>query len=902
MNGPPPPLWHHLDSQDALSRLSSSALGLSSTEAAQRLARQGPNVLPEAPRPGPWRRLWAQFHNVLIYVLLASAVVTLAIGDWVDTAVIVGVVLINAMIGFLQEGKAEAALSAIRNMLAPQATVLRDGERLTMAASQLVPGDVVLLQSGDKVPADLRLLELRNLRLDESALSGESLPVDKHSVPVATDAALSDRRNMAYAGTVVAYGQGSGVVVATGRDTELGRINSLLATVRSDSTPLARLLQQFARWLTVIILLVAAATMLLGVYWRGQPWPDMFMAAVGLVVAAIPEGLPAIVTITLAIGVERMARQRAIMRRLPAIETLGAVNVICTDKTGTLTRNEMTAVRLLTARHEISVSGAGYRPDGALHLAGEPLQPGQLADVDELVRAGALCHDARLLHQGGHWRLCGDPTEGALLTLAHKADWPPEVLLEGWPRRDAIPFEAEYRFMATLHHDRSGHRHIYLKGAPEVLLARASHQLAEGRPQALDSEWWHQAVAALAAQGMRVLALAGKPHPHACDDLDFADVADGLVMLGLVGLIDPPRPEAIEAVASCQKAGIRVKMITGDHAITAAAIAHELGIGDGRRVLSGEDLEAMDDTRLAEAVHHTDVFARTSPEHKLRLVQALKHHGLVVAMTGDGVNDAPALKQADVGVAMGGKGTEAAKEAADMVITDDNFASLTRAVEEGRTVYDNLKKTVLFILPTNIGEAAIIVAAVVAGLPLPITPVQILWINMVTAVTLALALAFEPAEGRVMQRPPRTADARLLDRLFLWRLLLVGALMVVFPFGLYLDVIEHGQNEALARTVAVNGMVAIEIAYLFNIRHLDASAISRQGLFGNRVALVSVAILAVLQLALTYTAPMQALFGTAGLSGNEWLKILASALLCFLLLEGEKALRRRHRRLAQPAA
>ncbi|WP_024301544.1 HAD-IC family P-type ATPase [Pseudogulbenkiania sp. MAI-1] len=899
MNGNTPPPWHHLEIHDTLARLASTAQGLSSAEAARRLTHHGPNVLPEAPRPGPWRRLLAQFHNVLIYVLLASAVVTLAIGDWVDTAVIVGVVLINAAIGFLQEGKAEAALNAIRHMLAPQATVLRDGERLTLAASQLVPGDVVLLQSGDKVPADLRLLEIRNLRLDESALSGESLPVDKNPAPLPPETVLSDRRNMAYAGSVVSYGQGSGVVVATGRDTELGRITRLLATVQADSTPLTRMLQQFARWLTALILLVAVLTVLLGVYWRGQPWPEMFMAAVGLVVAAIPEGLPAIVTITLAIGVERMARQRAIMRRLPAIETLGAVSVICTDKTGTLTCNEMTAVRLVTARHEVSVSGAGYRPDGALHLAGTPLPPGRQTDVDELVRAAALCNDARLLHHDGHWRLCGDPTEGALLTLAHKAEWPPEVLHEQWPRRDAIPFEAEYRFMATLHHDRNGHRQIYLKGAPEVVLARASHELAEGRLTELNAARWQQTVAELAAQGMRVLALAGKSQPHAGEELDFADVEDGLTLLGLVGLIDPPRPEAVRAVASCQQAGIRVKMITGDHALTATAIARELGIGDGRLVLSGEELEAMDDARLAEAVRHTDVFARTSPEHKLRLVQALKRHGQVVAMTGDGVNDAPALKQADVGVAMGGKGTEAAKEAADMVITDDNFASLTRAVAEGRTVYDNLKKTVLFILPTNIGEAAIIVAAVVAGLPLPITPVQILWINMVTAVTLALALAFEPSEGLVMRRPPRRADASLLDRLFLWRLLLVGALMVAVPFALYLDAVERGLGEALARTVAVNSMVAIEIAYLFNIRQLDASAISRHGLGGNRVALLSVALLVLLQLALSYAAPMQALFGTAGLAGGEWLKILTGALACFLLLEGEKALLRRYRQLTR---
>ncbi|MFC3533490.1 HAD-IC family P-type ATPase [Vogesella facilis] len=891
MPPPAPPCWHQLDSQQVLAHCHSRRDGLSAAEAASRLASHGANLLPQPARKNLLQRFLLQFHNLLIYLLLAAAAITAVLGDWVDTSVIVAVTVINAAIGALQEGRAESALAAIRKLLAPGAIVVRGGERHAVDASQLVPGDIVLLQSGDKVPADVRLLDTRSLRIDEAALTGESLPVDKHSAPLPADTALAERSNMAYAGTLVSVGQAHALVVATGSATELGRINAMLGSVPAQLTPLSRELARFARQLSIVIVAVALLTIALGILWRGHHWQAMFMAGVGLAVAAIPEGLPAIVTITLAIGVERMARQRAIMRKLPAVETLGSVTVICSDKTGTLTRNEMTASQVQLRDGQLQVSGSGYAPEGGLFRHGQPQHYGSHAALDALLQAAALCNDARLQPQAGGWQLLGDPTEGALLALALKARLPLEQLLQRLPRRDAIPFESEHRFMATLHHDHNGQRLILLKGAPEVVLARVSHELAAGGEQAANLPWWQQQAARLAGDGGRVLALASRQQAHGSSELSFDDVAGGLTLLGLVVLLDPPRAEARQAVALCRAAGIRVKMITGDHAATAAAIGRQLGIGDGR-ALNGHDLDALDDAALAAAVQQVDVFARASPAHKLRLIAALKQHGEVVAMTGDGVNDAPALKQADVGVAMGGKGTEAAKEAAEMVISDDNFATLVSAVREGRTVYDNLKKAILFILPTNVGQALIIIAAILFGVALPVSPVQILWVNMVSAVTLALAFAFEPTEHGVMRRPPRPPGAQLLDRLFLWRLVFVGLLMVALPFALYLQLLAEGGGHPLASTMAVNSMVAIEIAYLFNSRQRHASAWRRDTLLGNPVAFGCVLLLIVLQLAFSYLPWLQALFGTAAPSGRHWLLAAASGALAFVLIEAEKALLR----------
>jgi magnesium-transporting ATPase (P-type) len=718
--------------------LSSGPGGLASDEARRRLAFYGENRLPAVKGPGPLRRFLAQFDNVLIYVLLGAAAVTATLAHWVDTTVILGVVVINAVLGFLQEGKAERALDAIRDMLSPQAVAVRDGQRLTVPAAELVPGDLVFLQSGDRVPADLRLVHAKSLQVQEAALTGESLPVEKRTEPVAIDVSLGDRASMAYSGTLVTHGQGTGIVVATGVATEIGRISGLLAQVEPLTTPLLHQMARFAHWLTVAILALAALTFAFGVLVRGYGLGEMFLAAVALAVAAIPEGLPAVLTITLAIGVERMARRNAIIRRLPAVETLGSVTTICSDKTGTLTKNEMTAQAVAIAEHLFEISGVGYDPHGSFSLIGYDTAAAEPEDHPLLlavIRAAVLCNEARLRRaESGTWVVDGDPTEGSLLTAGFKAGLDLEFEREAYPRTDTIPFESEHRFMATLHHDHEGRGFIYVKGAPERLLGMCARERVGHAERSLDAGYWHRRVDELAARGQRILAVATKVVPADHRELRFTDVESGLTLLGLFGLIDPPRDEAIAAIAACQSAGIRVKMITGDHGITARAIAGQLGLTNDRDVITGPDLARLSEEELGRLAPEVDVFARASPEDKLRLVEALQAGGAAVAMTGDGVNDAPALKRADVGVAMGRKGTEAAKETAEMVLADDNFVSIAHAVEEGRTVYDNLKKSILFILPTNGGVGLTVIAAVMLGGVLPITPVQILWVNMVTAI------------------------------------------------------------------------------------------------------------------------------------------------------------------------
>ncbi len=886
---PQPPLWHALSAEQVLQALDTAPGGLNAAETARRLAIHGPNRLRPPKQRGPLLRFLLQFHNVLIYVLLASAAITAALGHAVDTGVILGVTIINAIVGFVQEGKAESALAAIRKMLSLRALVLRDGQRREIPAEELVPGDWVLLQSGDKIPADLRLIDIKNLRIQEAVLTGEAEAVEKAGAPISAEAAIGDRANMAYSGTLVSYGQGTGVVVATGERTEIGRISALLEQVEEIATPLLRQMAQFGRWLSTGIVLAAAATFAAGVLWRGLQPDDMFMAAVALAVAAIPEGLPAIMTIILAIGVQRMAGRNAIVRRLPAVETLGAVTVICSDKTGTLTRNEMTVQKVITADRVIEVSGAGYAPIGGFSANGAPILPEQAADLLAIARVARLCNDAVLREQDGEWRMEGDPTEGALLTLAHKAGLDPVAEPERFRRVDSIPFESEHRFMATLHHDHHGYGVIYVKGAPErVRTMCVTEQGLEG-PQPLRLDYWRRQVEELAAAGQRVLAVAFRATAETRCEITFEDVEEGLILLGLLGISDPPREEAIQAVRQTQQAGIRVKMITGDHGVTARAIATRLGIGDGKKVLTGPQLEALDDEALRAVVMDTDVYARASPEHKLRLVAALQANQQVVAMTGDGVNDAPALKRADIGVAMGVNGTEAAKEASAMVLADDNFASITHAVEEGRTVYDNLRKALLFILPTNGAQALVIVAAILLGVTLPITPVQILWVNMVTAVTLALALAFEPTEANVMHRPPRDPGEPLLSGIMLWRIGAVSVLLIVAPLGLFLWEVAQNRPLAEVRTLAVNALVVSEIFYLFNSRYIHASVLSRAGLLGSRPVLISIGLMLLLQLAFTYLPPMQALMGTTAISAADWGVVTLAGLAVLLLVELEKA-------------
>lgn len=882
--------WHAAAAEEAFTKIESSPKGLTQAEATDRLKRFGPNRLTPPRKKGPLKRFLLQFHNVLIYILLAAALVTFFLEHWLDAGVIVGVVLVNALIGFIQEGKAEKALDAIRNMLSPSALVTRDGKRTTVPAEELVPGDIVFLQSGDKVPADLRLFTAKNLRIDEAALTGESVPVEKSTAPVKEAAVIGDRLCMAYSGTLVTYGQGSGLVVSTGDATEIGRISSMLAEVEPLMTRLLARMSEFGRWLSIAIIIFSTATFAFGILVQGFSATEMFLAAIGLAVAAIPEGLPAIITITLALGVQRMAKRKAIIRRLPAVETLGSVTVICSDKTGTLTRNEMTVQTVVTAEETYDVTGVGYDPHGAFRRSDADITPDQHPVLVEMVRAALLCNDATINREGEIWRVNGDPTEGALITAAMKAGLDSSLLNEELPRIDTIPFESEHRFMATLHHDHAGHSFVFLKGAPEKVLEMCTHQRTDGSDAPVDIRYWQEKIELTAGRGQRLIAVAFLSLVEGKHQLAFSDVAEGLTLLGMFGIIDPPRAEAIEAVETCRSAGIKVKMITGDHALTARAIGRELGIGKGGKAVTGDELESMGDDKLKETVKAHDVFARVSPEHKLKLVKALQGNGEVVAMTGDGVNDAPALKMADVGVAMGIKGTEVSKEAAEMVLADDNFASIANAVEEGRTVYDNIKKSIAFILPTNGGEAGTIIAAVFSGMMLPITPVQILWVNMVTAVTLALSLAFEPSEADIMKRPPRAPDEPLLSPFLIWRILFVSTIIVFGTFGVFVWDRSNGVAIEEARTVAVNTLVMFEVFYLINTRYLRRSVLSFDGLFGNRYALAAIALVLVLQALFTYLPMMQKLFGTTPIGLSDWVRITLIASSVFVLVEAEKYL------------
>lgn len=719
-------------------------------------------------------------------------------------------------------------------------------------------------------------------------LTGESVPVEKHTDSAAEHANIGDRKCMAYSGTLVTYGQAQGVVVETGDHTEIGRISGLLSQVQVLTTPLLKQMEIFAKWLTIAIAIIAALTFAYGVLFHDYSMGEMFLAAVGLAVAGIPEGLPAIMTITLAIGVQRMAKKNAIIRRLPAVETLGSVTVICSDKTGTLTRNEMTVQTVVTSSWSCQVSGVGYAPQGAFSRDGQDMDINELPLLKEMAQAGLLCNDASLTLVDEQWRIQGDPTEAALVTLAMKAGLDHNYCQAQFPRTDGIPFESQHRFMATLHHDHTGHGFVYLKGAPERLMEMCTLERQQGEDVKLDRAYWQKEMESMASQGQRLLAIAFKVAPSDQKNLAFHDVEEGLTLLGIVGIIDPPREEATQAVRSCQAAGIRVKMITGDHSLTARAIGTQMGIGDGEAVITGAELEGYDAKQLREAVKRCDIFARVSPEQKLQLVTALQAAGEVVSMTGDGVNDAPALKRADVGVAMGLKGTEVAKEAAEMVLTDDNFASIAHAVEEGRTVYDNLKKSILFVLPTNGGEALIIIAAIVMGGALPITPAQILWVNMITAVTLALTLAFEPAERNVMQRPPRDPQEPILSGFLIWRVSFVSLIILIGTFGLFLWERQHGTSLEEARTIAVNTLVMFEIFYLFSARYLQAPSLTYEGLTGNRYVLYAIGLLIIFQLGFTYLAPMQALFATTAINAKAWLSIVVIGSSVLFLVEIEK--------------
>ncbi|MGE0225963.1 MAG: HAD-IC family P-type ATPase [Acetobacteraceae bacterium] len=888
--------WHAVAAEEALRELGSRRAGLSDEEAADRLSRQGPNRLPAAkPRPA-WRRFLAQFDNMLIYVLMASAAITAGLGHGVDAGVIAGVVVINAVIGFIQEGRAERALDAIRDMMTATASVIRDGRRTSVNADTLVAGDVVLLEAGDRVPADLRLLRSSSLRIEEAVLTGESVPVDKAVDPVAPNAALGDRRPMAFSGTMVVGGQAAGLVVATGARTELGRISAMVGRIEPLTTPLLRQMDRFAQRLTFVILALSALVFAFAVLARDYPWEEAFLVVVGIAVAAIPEGLPAVMTITLAIGVRRMAARNAIIRRLPAVETLGSVSTICTDKTGTLTRNEMTVATAVTTAGPIEVTGAGYAPQGSLNHDGIPIDPSADPRLAALARGALLCNDAVLRSVQGVWQVEGDPMEGALITFAHKAGLDEATIRGAHPRQAEIPFDARHRFMATLHEDPAAEDApmLYLKGAPEQVLMMCDRQAGVAGHEPLDRDAWHARLQALAEQGQRVIAIATRRMAPGTVTLAAFDATDArLCLLGLLGLNDPPREEAIAAVADCQAAGIRVVMITGDHAVTAAAIARRLGLDGGTGgVLTGADLDTLDESALAAALSGNAVLARTSPEHKLRVVQALQAGGAVVAMTGDGVNDAPALKRADVGVAMGRKGTEAAKEAAQMVLADDNFATIAAAVREGRTVYDNLLKVIAWTLPTNGGEAMVVITAIALGLALPMTAVQILWINMITAVTLGLVLAFEPAEADVMRRPPRDPTTPILSGFVAWRTVFVSFLFMVAIFGIVFWGERRGLPEETSRTMVVGTIVVLEIAYLFSVRYQRTRSFTWRGVMGTQAVWIGLGAVVALQLAFTYAPPLQYLFQTTAVSLTDGLVMLGVGFALLPILEIEKLILR----------
>ena len=897
--------WHAVAAEEAIARLEiDPARGLEPADAARRLGEYGPNRLPEGKKRGPLRRFLSQLNNILVYVLLAAGFVKLMVGLWLDAAVILGVVVINALLGFLQEGKAEKALDSIRNMLSAEARAVRGGETRLIAAEELVPGDVVLLESGDRIPADLRLVEVKNLRTEEAALTGESVPIDKTTEAVGERATVGDREGMAFSGTLVSSGRGKGIVVATGSNTELGRINQLMEGVSALDTPLLRQIKKFGYAITAVIAVVAVIVFAYGRWVQGMDFIAIFQAVVSIAVSVIPEGLPALITVTLAIGVQRMARRNAIIRRLPAVETLGSVSRICSDKTGTLTLMEMMVASAVTAGSSYKVTGDGYAPEGQVLKDGAPAAADPVLAL--MGRVGALCNDAELHREGEIWKVEGDPTEGALYPFAGKIGLDRQAERAAYPRIDAIPFESEHRFMATLHQGADGKEFLLVKGAPEVVLDHCDRQAAEGgQPEPLDRERFLDASEELAAQGERVLALAWLDAPAlTAGNLGPADLPRNLVLLGLIGLLDPPRREAIEAVAECHAGGIRVTMITGDHKITAAAIAKMLGIGDGRTAVTGAEIEEMDTATLQDRVRDVDVFARASPEHKLRLVKAIQANRQVVAMTGDGVNDAPSLKKADIGVAMGIKGTEVTKEAAEMVLADDNFASITAAVKEGRTVYNNIEKAILFMLPTNVAQALVIMVAIFIGFTAPITAPQILWVNMVTSVALGLVISFEPHELDVMRRLPRETDRPILDGFGIWRVVFVGLALLVLTLWAFFWMKSLDAPDPLARSVAVNTLVIGQVFYLLNSRYKLDSSLSLKAHLGNKYLGLGIAAVVVLQLLFTYTPPFQELFETAAIPLSIWPWLFAGGFVFFLVVEAEKLVLRltRRGRPGQPLA
>jgi Ca2+-transporting ATPase len=904
-------VYHSMAVADVIGKLRTNlATGLSTDEAHVRLTQYGPNVLPRAKGDTAWTLLWRQINSPLIWILIASGFVAMLV-DPIDGIknglVILAVVVINTLIGFVQEFKAGKAIEALSKMVPENATALRDGRKATVAGADLVPGDVVLLASGDKVPADMRLAAVRTLKIEEAALTGESVPAEKNTDASAANAGIGERSGMAFGGTLVTYGTATAVVCGTGAATELGRISTLLKEAADLQTPMTKALQSIGQYITIGIVIIAAIMLIVGT-WRTMAETgvtfqlalrETVIFAIALAVGAIPEGLPAIVTIALAIGVQRMAARRAVVRKLPAVETLGSTTTICSDKTGTLTRNEMTVQALWTTRDSYSITGVGYEPAGQIRDSSGGDLTGQFpADVRDLLLTGALCNDATLIHEGGSYKITGDPTEAALVVSAEKIGLKVENARREHARLDAIPFESENQFMATLNSHPGASPRIILKGAPEVILRRC---------EGIDPAPVLGEVSRLAGQGMRVLAIAIKPTAQN-GHLQMSDTSGGFTLLGLQGMIDPPRSEAIKAIKACHAAGISVKMITGDHKETAQAIGAQLNILTDAKAVTGAELAGMDEDQMRQVVRTTNVFARVAPEHKLKLVKALQANNQVVAMTGDGVNDAPALKQSNIGVAMGITGTAVSKEAADIVLTDDNFASIASAVEEGRRVYDNLIKSLVFVLPTNLGLAMILMAAVIffpflenpaTGLKellLPMAPTQLLWINLVATVALALPLAFEAKEPNVMRRPPRNPDAPVLSGFVIMRTFVAATLMTSGAVGLFLwEYNTNGETvEAMKKgqTMAVTTVIMFQVFYVINCRSLKDSLLSI-GLWSNMTVFIGIAALLLLQLGFIYLPFMNAIFGSLPLGARDLLVATVVGMITLPVISVEKLLRKR---------
>jgi Ca2+-transporting ATPase len=882
--------WHHMPVDQIKTLLETNLTeGLDVFQIKHRLDRFGPNELTPQKRKSPFLRFLSQLNDPLIYVLLGSSIITLLVKGPIDAAIIFLVVMINAIVGYIQESRAENAIAALTNSMVAEAIVIRGEKKQQIQASDLVPGDIVILKSGDKVPADIRLFQSRELQVAEATLTGESVPVEKMGkqvLPVET--LLSDRKNMVYASTLVTYGQATGIVVATGDETEIGRISRLIAEVDVLETPLTRKIADFSRILLYALMGIALLSFAIGLL-RGDAFSDVLTTSIALAVASIPEGLPAAVTVTLAIGVTRMAKRHAIIRKLPAVEALGSTTIISSDKTGTLTQNQMTVKEIFTAGELYTVSGSGYEPTGQFRLAKDD----SLVEVSEALKAtleaGVLASDSHLVFKDERWTIQGDPTEGALMVAAAKAGLNEDDVNSISPKVDTIPFESSYQYMATLRNNPEDQsKKAVIKGSLEAILARSTHFINdEGQRIPIDHQPIEKAALKMSEEGLRVLAFAEKRMQNGRKELDHADIAEGLTFLGIQGMVDPPRPEAIAAVRVSQEAGIRVKMITGDHPLTAAAIAKEVGISQADSVMTGVQLSKLKDDELINVVDKTGVFARVTPEQKLRLVEAMQANGNVVAMTGDGVNDAPALKQADIGVAMGIAGTDVSKEAADMVLTDDNFATIEAAIEEGRGIFDNLIKIISWTLPTNIGEGLIILVAILINEVLPILPVQILWINMVTVTLLGLVLGLEPAEQDIMQRTPRDPKMPLLSKVLIRRIFLVGILILIGAFGLFEWEIQRGQSVEIARTVAVNLVIFVEIFYLLNSRSLKYSPF-KIGFFRNKWLWFGIIGMVLLQILFTYVPFMQVIFSTGPLGFAEWWRILVFSFISFAIVEIEK--------------